>query len=444
MKLNKRIDSKTFRDFKSNYLSITYQLNSPASIVNKGEQLLPELFNLCRCFHYSAKYTYLSALLFYIHESHSGSSMSLKKYLQKVPPLSRNVNVNKIFNNVKTLFKFPNHSRRELVEINVTQDIKQLSKIILKPEVKEKINLDDLEDLANRLAKLIQNKPWQKAINLSVLSEIEHVSVASVVIAAHYHISLLPRTWQENSRKRRRSFRFQTIDFEELCKKSAFSLRTLNKWISDVQNHLYHIYKAMPVCPASIKGHKFVGQVLVEILDYLDLEIDDYDPDDFEQEEKQMILKRDFLLDCLIDFITKEQLGKPNFPKIEMKDKLCTFPYQKFYEHTKSLLSSSKDFSDCTIHLDAKRKVIHFGEDQIPLQHMELMYELFENGASFEELKTEKASHLIRRYIESKENSSELDFDPEEEDNLNQYIRTKEEIKIAAALAQEENQKDTL
>ncbi|XP_066923956.1 uncharacterized protein [Clytia hemisphaerica] len=434
VKLNKKIDSKAFREFKSRFLSLTYHLNSPVSVINKGDQLLPDLFNLCRHSRHIIKHAYMLALLFYTYESHGGSPISLQTYLQKVPPLSPHINVTKIFNNVKTFFKFPNHCRKELVEINVTQHIKQLSQIILKPDVREEISLGDLEDLANRLAKLIRNKSWHTGVHFSVLSEIEHVSVASVVIAAHCQISLLSRKREHFSRKKRRSFRYETINFEELCKKSAFTLRTLNKWISEVQNHLYHIYKSMPACPGSIKGHKFVGQVLVQILDYLDLEIDDIDPEDFERADKRLILKRNFLLGCLIDFLMKEQEGKGKLIKSEMKDQSCPFPYKKFHEHTKSLVSSSQDFSDCVIHLNAKRNIIYFGEDLIALQHMELMYELFENGASFEELKTEKLSNLTRKYIESKESSSELDFDPEEDDNLNKYIRTREEIKLVSSM----------
>ena len=413
---NAFIDSYAYKCFKTKYLSLTYNLNTPTSLVNKGQQLLPKLFQAIKHTHTAKKLLSLSALLYFIYQNEN-SQISIQGFQDKLF-ISSSAKFFKAIQNIQRLFQFPNHSKKDMIETNVFGKIVTLSKVVIYPRIMQDIALLDLEDLAQRLAKAIQNKSWFDSTKVSAFTQIDSIGVVSTILSAHYYLAIL-KDQKTKKKFKKESFRYLTINYEKLEEETGYTYRIISKWTSIVQRKLFDVIKVMPCPPGIIKNPKDVGQVLVEILNFLDLQIEHYfEEKKFQTNEEDLITRKEVIIDSLAQFL--------KINKISTK----IFPWAKFVNFLKEELQKSEDLKDSIIELNQQKKYVSIDAHEIHIEHVEIIFELMTNGASVTELKEVKLSDLVKKYIESKvvTQSSDLTSDDDDDDDIDQYIRTSAEI----------------
>ena len=413
---NAFIDSYAYKCFKTKYLSLTYNLNTPTSLVNKGQQLLPKLFQAIKHTHTAKKLLSLSALLYFIYQNEN-SQISIQGFQDKLF-ISSSAKFFKAIQNIQRLFQFPNHSKKDMIETNVFGKIVTLSKVVIYPRIMQDIALLDLEDLAQRLAKAIQNKSWFDSTKVSAFTQIDSIGVVSTILSAHYYLAIL-KDQKTKKKFKKESFRYLTINYEKLEEETGYTYRIISKWTSIVQRKLFDVIKVMPCPPGIIKNPKDVGQVLVEILNFLDLQIEHYfEEKKFQTNEEDLITRKEVIIDSLAQFL--------KINKISTK----IFPWAKFVNFLKEELQKSEDLKDSIIELNQQKKYVSIDAHEIHIEHVEIIFELMTNGASVTELKEVKLSDLVKKYIESKvvAQSSGLTSDDDDDDDIDQYIRTSAEI----------------
>ena len=413
---NAFIDSYAYKCFKTKYLSLTYNLNTPTSLVNKGQQLLPKLFQAIKHTHTAKKLLSLSALLYFIYQNEN-SQISIQSFQDKLF-ISSSAKFFKAIQNIQRLFQFPNHSKKDMIETNVFGKIVTLSKVVIYPRIMQDIALLDLEDLAQRLAKAIQNKSWFDSTKVSAFTQIDSIGVVSTILSAHYYLAIL-KDQKTKKKFKKESFRYLTINYEKLEEETGYTYRIISKWTSIVQRKLFDVIKVMPCPPGIIKNPKDVGQVLVEILNFLDLQIEHYfEEKKFQTNEEDLITRKEVIIDSLAQFL--------KINKISTK----IFPWAKFVNFLKEELQKSEDLKDSIIELNQQKKYVSIDAHEIHIEHVEIIFELMTNGASVTELKEVKLSDLVKKYIESKvvTQSSDLTSDDDDDDDIDQYIRTSAEI----------------
>ena len=412
---NRFINTPAYKIMRVKYLSLTYTLNTSSSLVNKGQQLLPRLFEHFKHSHQERKLLLISALLYFIYQNEN-AHISIRKFQDRLF-ISNSAKFLKALQDVKHLFKFSNHSREDLIETNVYGNIRILCKVVLNPKLMDDISLENLEVLAQRLAKAIQHKSWFDSLKISTLSKIEYISVTSTILSAHYHLSLLTNRKLRNSDKKL-CFRYSTINFDKIEEHTNITYRTIAKWNSSIQKKLFDVIKLMPIKPGFVKNFKEVGRVLVEILDFLDLQIESvFEENKFQVIEKQFKIRKEFIINTLNQF-----LG--NLKKLSTK----VFPWLKFVDFLKKESKKSEDLKDSEIELKKKVKCISMDGHEIHMEHVEIIFELFTNGATLSELKDEKLSNLVKKYIEN-QSISDSELTDIDDDDIDQYIRTPLEIK---------------
>ena len=297
---NAFIDSYAYKCFKTKYLSLTYNLNTPTSLVNKGQQLLPKLFQAIKHTHTAKKLLSLSALLYFIYQNEN-SQISIQGFQDKLF-ISSSAKFFKAIQNIQRLFQFPNHSKKDMIETNVFGKIVTLSKVVIYPRIMQDIALLDLEDLAQRLAKAIQNKSWFDSTKVSAFTQIDSIGVVSTILSAHYYLAIL-KDQKTKKKFKKESFRYLTINYEKLEEETGYTYRIISKWTSIVQRKLFDVIKVMPCPPGIIKNPKDVGQVLVEILNFLDLQIEHYfEEKKFQTNEEDLITEKRLSLTLLLNF----------------------------------------------------------------------------------------------------------------------------------------------
>ena len=414
---NAFIDSYAYKCFKTKYLSLTYNLNTPTSLVNKGQQLLPKLFQAIKHTHTAKKLLSLSALLYFIYQNEN-SQISIQSFQDKLF-ISSSAKFFKAIQNIQRLFQFPNHSKKDMIETNVFGKIVTLSKVVIYPRIMQDIALLDLEDLAQRLAKAIQNKSWFDSTKVSAFTQIDSIGVVSTILSAHYYLAIL-KDQKTKKKFKKESFRYLTINYEKLEEETGYTYRIISKWTSIVQRKLFDVIKVMPCPPGIIKNPKDVGQVLVEILNFLDLQIEHYfEEKKFQTNEEDLITRKEVIIDSLAQFL---KINK-------MSTKI--FPWAKFVNFLKEELQKSEDLKDSIIELNQQKKYVSIDAHEIHIEHVEIIFELMTNGASVTELKEVKLSDLVKKYIESKEVTQSSDLtsdDDDDDDDIDQYIRTSAEI----------------
>ena len=414
---NAFIDSYAYKCFKTKYLSLTYNLNTPTSLVNKGQQLLPKLFQAIKHTHTAKKLLSLSALLYFIYQNEN-SQISIQGFQDKLF-ISSSAKFFKAIQNIQRLFQFPNHSKKDMIETNVFGKIVTLSKVVIYPRIMQDIALLDLEDLAQRLAKAIQNKSWFDSTKVSAFTQIDSIGVVSTILSAHYYLAIL-KDQKTKKKFKKESFRYLTINYEKLEEETGYTYRIISKWTSIVQRKLFDVIKVMPCPPGIIKNPKDVGQVLVEILNFLDLQIEHYfEEKKFQTNEEDLITRKEVIIDSLAQFL--------KINKISTK----IFPWAKFVNFLKEELQKSEDLKDSIIELNQQKKYVSIDAHEIHIEHVEIIFELMTNGASVTELKEVKLSDLVKKYIESKVVTQSSDLtsdDDDDDDDIDQYIRTSAEI----------------
>ena len=414
---NAFIDSYAYKCFKTKYLSLTYNLNTPTSLVNKGQQLLPKLFQAIKHTHTAKKLLSLSALLYFIYQNEN-SQISIQSFQDKLF-ISSSAKFFKAIQNIQRLFQFPNHSKKDMIETNVFGKIVTLSKVVIYPRIMQDIALLDLEDLAQRLAKAIQNKSWFDSTKVSAFTQIDSIGVVSTILSAHYYLAIL-KDQKTKKKFKKESFRYLTINYEKLEEETGYTYRIISKWTSIVQRKLFDVIKVMPCPPGIIKNPKDVGQVLVEILNFLDLQIEHYfEEKKFQTNEEDLITRKEVIIDSLAQFL--------KINKISTK----IFPWAKFVNFLKEELQKSEDLKDSIIELNQQKKYVSIDAHEIHIEHVEIIFELMTNGASVTELKEVKLSDLVKKYIESKVVTQSSDLtsdDDDDDDDIDQYIRTSAEI----------------
>lgn len=415
---NAYIDSHAYKCFRTKYLSLTYNLNTPTSLINKGQQLLPKLFENIKHAHQQKKLLSLSALLYFVYQNEN-SQISVQGFQDKLF-ISNSPKFYKAVQEIQQLFRFQNQSKKDMIETNVFGRIIKLSKVVIYPRIMQNIVLTDLEELAQRLAKAIQYKSWFSSLKISALTQIDSISVVSTVLSAHYHLASL-KDQTKKKKLNKISFRYSTINYDKLEEESSYSYRTIAKWTSLVQKKLFDVIKLMPSPPGIIKNFKQVGQFLVEILNFLDLNIENFfEEKNFQASEEDLINRREFVIITLYQFL-----------EIIKNDKKI-FPWSKFVDFLKGELVKSEDFKNSVVELNLQQKYISIDAHEIHIEQIEVIFELITKGARLTELKEDKLSDLVKKYIESEfvNNSCNLtDNDDDDDDDINQYIRTPAEIK---------------
>ena len=410
------INSPSYKLFRKKYLSLTYNLNTPASLVHKGEELLPKLFENFKYTHYSKKQLYLSALIFFIYQNEN-ANISVRGLQEKLY-ISNSKSFFKVLQHVQHLYSFPNHSKKDLIETNVFGLIIRLCKIVINPDEMDGISPTSLEEVAQRLAKAIQSKSWFD--NNSTLCQIEYISITSTILSAHYHIAMIPKRKRSVGSKRR-SFRYATINYQKVEELLSASYRTIAMWTAEIQKNLFEIVQIMPVSPGCVKSNKDVGRVLVEILNFLDLGIDSvFEETKFQADDQHLKMRKEFAVTSLNLFFEEFDIDQDKFP------------WKKFMKFLESEAKKSKIFKESDFKLNQKLNYISIDGHEIHLEHIKIIFELFSNGATLAEINTEKLSDLVKKYIESKlKLESELIEieDSSGDEDIDQYIRTPEEIK---------------
>ena len=392
-------------------------------MVNKGQQLLPKLFENIKHAHLPKKLLSLSALLYFVYQNEN-SQISVQGFQDKLL-ISSSTKFFKALQDIQRLFKFQNQSKKDMIETNVFGRIIILSKVVIYPRIMQHIVLADLEGLAQRLAKAIQNKSWFDSMRNAAFTQIDSISITSTILSAHYHLASLK---DQKSMKdfKKISFRYLTINYEKLEEETSYTYRTIAKWTSAVQKKLFDVIKLMPFPPGIIKTSKDVGKVLVEILNFLDLQIEDFfEERKFKTDEEDLIVRKEFVIVTLNKFLEI--------------NKICTevFPWSEFIDFLKGELQTSEDLKNSKIELNRRQKYILIDSHQIHMEQVEVIFELITNGASLTELKEERLSDLVKKYIESKFVTDSPDLTDDDNADIDQYIRTPAEIRCLKLVAKE-------
>jgi len=344
-------------------------------------------------------------------------TFTLKQFQQKISFEAEKFN--SALNYVKYLFKFPNYPRSEILQINITHQIKELSKLVFHPRVTDKITIDT-EDLARRLADTIQSESWVDYNNLSTLSFVEQISSASTIIAAHYAVAMIPSSKYQGKKL---CFRYSAVNLEKIAEMASVHKRTLWRWIKTIQNKLFEVYEGMHVRPGNIKNVVDIGKVLVEILDHIELIGDTSSISGEIELDKQIegfVSRKEYLTKCLVSFLASEN----------------SFTWNKFLSYVKNLAECNMTFKTSSFSFDKRKGLFIFDTHQFHCQHIDLLKDLLENGCTVDELETKQISDLTKIYIESRfDLNDDLDdlLDQEVEAELDDYIKSPHEVKAALA-----------
>lgn len=389
------------------YFSLTLKLGTSFVLSEQGQQMLPKLWDHIQMQRIKRKKEMLAALLFLLYNQER-SCFGIKQFQKKLC-----LNISKLSSCVEFVRKLFGFSPSVGgIENSIADCISELSKIVLNNSDVE--TQKGISKLARRLAKVVHAKHWATDTNKCY---VEQVSCACTVIAAHYFSS------EKRDRKlksgRRSHFRYNSINLDQLAKYVEISKRRLFIWIKTLQKALFAFKEQMLVKPGCVHDHRDIGLVLVDILDYIDLDLasdDTEDEKDFVDE--QFLRRKELLTKLLYTFLNTSDTRDRNFNMQEFAEFL--------QQNLKEIQNESTE--DCSVGLCRKKNVLSVGKHQFHFHHIELLKELMAAGCSLKELNSEKDSHLIKTYLEKGIcEDSDLE-DLEDDEDIDMYIKTPKEI----------------
>ena len=164
-----------------------------------------------------------------------------------------------------------------------------------------------------------------------------------------------------------------------------------------------------------IKFPRDVGQVLVELLDYIELDL--YQIEEETEEDLQEFLKaRSYLLHGLKSYAS------------EIKPK--EFSSQALVSYLNETYKQSNDDQHYQCDMEQSKGYLSIGPHKFHLEHVDLMRTLMLQGCTIRELETDQMSKLIRQYIESQTapEDDDVNLSDIEDEEVDKYIKSDYEV----------------
>lgn len=295
--------------------------------------------------------------------------------------------------------------------------------------------LKDAKYYACKLAKIIHEKEW-----ISIRkSYTVIVAVTSSIISTQFIMSNIEGLKKTNIKKyKRNSIRFENDKCEKLCCKLCVRLRDIRKYMKDIYEKLYQAAEKIPWKPSHISSEN-IYTMLHEIFENHELVFEESasnEIDDFAAlNEARTDMKKNIIR-------AAQHYVEAVLPRVENMEGL-SIKLEDFVHYLKDSYISAKsgiDESNSILLEEEENKVeyspnivvendsIKINGIEFSVHYLELIKDLVLAGCSTDELLENDYISLVQAYIDLIGTNGEEDIPPLDEEEVENYIKTQEDI----------------
>ena len=362
--------------------------------------MLPQMWDFVRNKRYKTKKLFIVAMLYLLYRQHH-VPVTFRQFLKHAHAPEEKVA--SIVQFVMKRFNLPMFTCMNVADIT-SASISELVKLVFKQSTKQMEN--ECQQLAQRLVNVIHRKEWGETSSKNYISL---VSIVSTLLSAQYVVSNMTHRKTKDGRKA--SFRFMTMNYQKMANHMCVHVMAVKKCLKVVQRKLFELVQKLPWTAACIKKSIDVARVLVDLLNYIDI-----DPKDELDEEAPLIpsqLKR-ILIQATQTYITMHcEIMQQDRPMIDI-DKFQVILNEKL------MLENGESKENISIY--DKDNIVIKG-CVIKFHHLELFKDLLLSGCSITEILDENYIPLVEKYVDMSDVQDEDDMEDFTEEEMTTYFK---------------------
>ena len=429
------IKGKAFKAFKHLYYVQGMALKAPKDMLNEGFYHVEKLWRLVSLNQMEYKRKSILALLYLLFGKY-GISITLNQFLKSSDAYGDNLwpCIKLIENELNLKFQNTASTYMDAIETLVNESCE-----FILENMKDK--LKDAKYYACKLAKIIHEKEW-----ISIRkSYTVIVAVTSSIISTQFIVNNIQGLKKTSTKKYKRyGIRYENGQCEKLCCKLCVRLRDIRKHMKDIYEKLYQAAEKLPWKPSHVSPEN-VFTMLHEIFENHELVFEESASDEIDNFAAFNEARSDMKKNIIRAVQNYMEAVLPRFENLEgLSVRLEDFVHclKDLYISGKSdidgnnsiLLAEDEEKVGYSLNIVVENDSIKINGIEFSVHYIELIKDLVLAGCSTDELLENDYIRLVQTYIDLIGTNGEEDIPPLDEEEVENYIKTQEDIEISGTV----------